>query len=143
LNEEAVEAAHSWVGVGKEIGTAINDGLMATVDAADKFSQTDIGFYTMVIIAWKFLGEDAIEILVNLIVAFIFFPALFWSYWRNCVTRRIVISKTKESTEYKVLNSLEESRKGYSIGSGDICPLSFSRLMHAVMALILLFVILV
>ena len=55
LTNQVVEQVSTYskiAGVGKEVGIAVREGLTAVVDIADKFGGTDVGKFTMVMIAW-------------------------------------------------------------------------------------------
>lgn len=68
---EKIENYGKWVGIGDEIGVAVREGLMGVVDVADKFGGTDVGKFTMYMIAWKIMGKDVIRILLGLLFYFI------------------------------------------------------------------------
>ena len=95
--DQTVEKAHGWVGVGKEIGQAIDSSLAAITTRSNEFADTKVGKFTMFLVAWKVMGEQAGAVL-NAIVHFLygfvelafFFPIILWSYRRNCLPRRIV-----------------------------------------------------
>lgn len=55
----------NWVGVGGEVGTAVREGLNAVVDVADKFGKTDVGRFTMILVAWKVIGKDIMRIVLG------------------------------------------------------------------------------
>lgn len=82
-----------YVGVGKEIGIAISEGLKAVVDEADHFSQTDVGLYTMVLIAWAIVGYDIIQILIGVPIFFIGLFILTRYYRKIYMQTRVVIEK--------------------------------------------------
>jgi hypothetical protein len=79
---QQLESYGKWAGVGKEIGVAVRDGLTAVKDVAIDFSKTDVGMFTMVLIAWKVVGEDVSQLLVGLLIFFSGLPILIWS-WRK------------------------------------------------------------
>jgi uncharacterized membrane protein YciS (DUF1049 family) len=65
LNHQAPPASVSaaadttrWVGIGKEIGEATKQGLDAVVDSANKFGNTKVGNFVMIMIAWKIMGAE-------------------------------------------------------------------------------------
>jgi hypothetical protein len=60
-----LESYAEYIGVGKEIGIAISEGLKAVVDEAEHFSETNVGLYTMALIAWAIVGKDIIQILIG------------------------------------------------------------------------------
>lgn len=100
-----------WAGVGKEIGVAVKEGLTAVKDVAVDFSKTDVGTFTMVLIAWRFIGDDLVSAIVGLIVFFIGVIMIFWSYRKMCMPRRICIKnegwfKAKEYTVIEVASDV-------------------------------------
>jgi hypothetical protein len=105
--EKKLQTYGNWVGVGGEIGTAIKEGLTAVVDVADKFGGTNVGKFTMVMVAWKVIGKDLTRIGLGLI--FIFFSCSFiiYVYRKNYVTRKIMTKGNRllfwQPREYKVI----------------------------------------
>ena len=90
--------------VGHAVGIAIDGGLTAITKHAAEFGKTDVGRFTMFLIAWKLMAEDVINVgggLVKWLIWFAIFVlfsiALFWSYRRNCVPRQVVVEETRES----------------------------------------------
>lgn len=57
----------NWVGVGGEVGSAVKEGLMAVVDVAGEFGDTDVGKFTLVMVAWKVMGKDVVRIILGLL----------------------------------------------------------------------------
>ena len=86
-----LETYGNWVGVGGEIGDAIKEGLTAVVDVADKFGNTDVGKFTMVMIAWKVVGKDIVQILLGLLFFTTFVTTLILIFRRIVLPRRIKI----------------------------------------------------
>ena len=99
--KSTVEKASQWVGLGKEVGDAISGGLNATVDVAEKFGKTDVGYFTMGMVAWRVLGKDFIRMFISIPIFFSGMAFLIWSYRKTCCTYRYVskvdnAAKTKE-----------------------------------------------
>lgn len=57
-NEQNIQKIGKWVELGKEVGTAMKEGLGALTNETDKFSKTGVGKFTMFIITYKVLGND-------------------------------------------------------------------------------------
>lgn len=94
--ERKIETYGDWVGVGGEVGVAVREGMMAIIDVADKFAGTDIGKYTMVLIAWKVIGDDLSVIGFKLlgILIWLSIMVMIWKmYKRLCFERKV--RKTK------------------------------------------------
>lgn len=68
---EKVESFGKWVGLGKEIGTSVKEGLGALTEETDKFSKTGVGKFTMFMIAFKVLGYPIIQLFIGGILLFI------------------------------------------------------------------------
>ena len=64
-SKSELENYAEYIGVGKEIGIAISEGLKAVVDEAEHFSETNVGLYTMALIAWAIVGNDIVQILIG------------------------------------------------------------------------------
>jgi len=64
--EKKLQTYGNWVGVGGEIGIAVKEGLSAVVDVSEQFSKTDVGKFTMIMIAWKVMGKDVVKIFIGL-----------------------------------------------------------------------------
>jgi len=89
--EKKLQTYGNWVGVGGEIGTAVKEGLSAVVDVADKFGKTDVGKFTMIMIAYKVMGKDFIRIIIGLLFFLVFSTFLFIYHKRHFTVRRIAI----------------------------------------------------
>jgi len=87
---QRIETYGKWAGSGKEVGIAVRDALMAVVEVADKFGKTNVGLFTMVMVAWKVMGEDVVRIIMGIVFALITTVFIFRSYHKNFTTRRIV-----------------------------------------------------
>jgi hypothetical protein len=59
-SQSVTEKAHEWVEFGEHVGGAIDAGLGKLTEHANKFAETDAGRFTMLVIAWKVAGQDAI-----------------------------------------------------------------------------------
>jgi hypothetical protein len=98
--QKKVEQFGDWVGVGGEVGSAIEEGLTAVVDVADKFGTTDVGKFTMVLVAWKVVGKDVVRIVLGVLFLSMFTWLLIYSFRRTCIDRRVLI-ETKNPGWFK------------------------------------------
>lgn len=89
--EKKLETYGNWVGVGGEVGTAIREGLMSVVDVADKFGSTDVGKFTIVMVAWKVMGKDLVRIILGLIFLTIITWLFVKVYKNTYVPKRILV----------------------------------------------------
>lgn len=90
--EKKLQMYGNWVGVGGEIGTAVKEGLTAVVDVADKFGSTNVGKFTLVMVAWKVMGKDIIRIFLGLLFITMLTVFMFKIYKKTFTTYRIATS---------------------------------------------------
>lgn len=114
--QKNIETYGKWAGLGREVGLAINEGLQALTKTADEFSKTDVGRFTMFLIAWKIIGTDALQIVFGTIF-FLFGSILFlWSWWINGRTRKIAVGlDEKGKKKYEVAKPSEAVQIGHAI----------------------------
>ena len=106
--EQKLETYGKWVGVGGEIGIAVKDGLTAVVDVADKFGGTNVGRFTMVMIAWKVMGKEVVQIILGLLFFFTFLTTLILVFRRIVLPRRIKLENPgffKYPKKYEVVKT--------------------------------------
>lgn len=92
--QKKLDTYGNWVGVGGEIGKGIKEGLSAVVDVADKFGNTKVGTFTMVMVAWKIIGKDLVRIFLGIIFALIVTIFLFRSYRTSFMVHRVCTKPT-------------------------------------------------
>ncbi|MFH0952089.1 MAG: hypothetical protein V1838_02755 [Patescibacteria group bacterium] len=76
-----------WVGMGEEIGIAVDRGLSAVEKHAVDISETRLGGYVMFLIGWKVMGRDLIQVLIGFPLIFIGTIIFIFTWFKNCVTR--------------------------------------------------------
>lgn len=102
---QKLETVSEWAGIGKEIGSAVKEGLTAVKDVAVDFSKTDVGTFTMVLIAWKVVGQDVMGLWVGMVVFIICISFLVWSYRRTILTRKVLVKDSGwfQAKEYQMV----------------------------------------
>lgn len=86
--KEKIAQYGSWVGVGSEVGSAIDAGLTAVAKHADNIADTKLGMFAMVIIAYKVIGTDLVQLVVGLGLATLWIPAFFLVLWKKAIPRK-------------------------------------------------------
>lgn len=101
LDNLTPEKVDKYAQMGKGIGIAINEGLGAVTKNVEQFSQTSAGKWLMILITWKVMGEDAVNLtqrLVRFIVGIglltLGVPFFIYIFRRNCVAMPMLVSKT-------------------------------------------------
>ena len=92
--EKNIEQIGQYVSIGKEIGSAVDTSLGALAGHIDKISQTNVGKFTMAMVAWKILGDDVLSYFVGILSLFMFVSIWVWS-WKNNFYRRRFPKKIK------------------------------------------------
>ena len=113
--EKKMERYGNWVGVGGEIGDAMREGF----EALGEFSDTDLGRFTMWLIAWKVVGKDVVRILLGLLFFFLI-TWLFLKVYRNTYAvkrvakvRHPFFKRFVKSTEYEIVEP-NDDWEGYN-----------------------------
>lgn len=91
--QKTVESVGQWVNLGKEIGTAMDQGLKSVTQTAVDLSNSPLGWYIMTMIAWKIMGSQLTGIIFGFPFAIIVFSLWFWSYRRTCTSFKTLKSK--------------------------------------------------
>jgi hypothetical protein len=91
--QKELEQYGEYVGLGKEIGMAINEGLSAVVDQAGRFSETNVGMFTMALIGWSIIGKDIVQMLVGIPVYFMVLWLMIRYYRKMFLSTKVLIEK--------------------------------------------------
>lgn len=120
--EKKVKTYGDWVGVGGEVGIAVREGLTAVVDVAGKFGNTDVGKFTMVLVAWKVVGKDIMKIFLGLVFFIVFTVIVIYSFRTTCIERRILYKNNPQGFWKRNIKEWEivEPRFGDQEGLGWI-----------------------
>lgn len=82
--QQKIENVGKWVGLGKEIGTAMKEGLGALTDETNKLSKTGVGKFTMFLIAYKVIGKDLIGYIFGGIFSIVITIMFIWFLLKKC-----------------------------------------------------------
>lgn len=113
---QKIESYGKWVGVGDEIGAAVRESLLGVVDVADKFGSTNVGKFTLVMVAWKIIGKDLVRIVLGVLFIALFTLLIFRIYRNLYVPRKIRKTgawwKFWEKSEYEIITP-DDNWEGY------------------------------
>lgn len=73
-----------WVGLGKEIGVAVDASLSSITDRASQFANTDMGKVTMAVVVYKIIGRDLFRILFGSVIFVVVMPPFIYMTIKNC-----------------------------------------------------------
>lgn len=99
------EAAHQYIGIGRELGEAVNASLSAITDQSNKFANTRVGKFTTLIIFYKVCGSLVKGLLMIVIMwtAYILgATASYFTYARSEENRKIPDSSSELSEHINV-----------------------------------------
>ncbi|MFA4942056.1 MAG: hypothetical protein WC564_00240 [Patescibacteria group bacterium] len=75
-----VKTADKVVGISREIGIAMNEALTAITKHSEQLAHTNVGMFTLAMVAWKIMGRDFTGLLFGIPILFILFY-MFRHYW--------------------------------------------------------------
>lgn len=99
-----IETYAKWAGKGKEIGTAVSEGLNAVKDVTLELAESDVGKVTIWLIAWKVAGKDFAQIGIGLILLIVSSIVIIRSYVRTFKRKILVKGGWRQEKEWKVLD---------------------------------------
>lgn len=86
-----IEAVSGWAGIGKEVGEAVSSSLAAVTTQAEAFGKTEVGIFTMALVAWKVVGKDLLGFLIGIPFLLLSICLFVWSYRRRILGVRILV----------------------------------------------------
>jgi len=116
-----------YVGLSKEIGMAMREGLSALTDETDKFSKTDAGRFVMFLVAYKVIGVDLIQFVFGGLLLFVGVIVWIYAFLRHCFPRtvlkseKILENKTKERVYETINTGRGEAQIAYGIALAIWC----------------------
>jgi hypothetical protein len=108
-----------WVGLGKELGTAVDEGLTAVTKHADNIAETKVGMLTMFLITYKVIGTDLVQLVVGLMFSFVWVPYFLFAFYRNVIKRR-VLKRESFGADGKIVNREFETENDDDDGGRQI-----------------------
>lgn len=91
--ETKIEKYGKWVGMGKEIGIAVNESLISLTETADKFANTKVGKFTMFIVAYKVIGTDILQLGFGILWIIIILSGSYLIHRKTGTDKRVLLSK--------------------------------------------------
>lgn len=131
--QHKVQAYGEWVGLGKEIGSAVDGSLSALTTNAIDFSQTDLGKITMALVIFKVAGEDLIGILIGALMMLTLIPLSSFYLFKKTRTKTLIKgSRLRGTAEYQLTNYRADFLAG-AVGLWAVCNLAIIAISCAIM----------
>ncbi len=93
-----LQEASKWVGFGKEVGQAMNEGLAAVVTQTDRFGATRVGTFVMIMVAWKVIGHELLAAVLG--IPMMLAGVCLWIYsMRRFFWGRPVLASTQDKVK--------------------------------------------
>lgn len=107
--QTSVETAGKYAGIGREVGAAFREILSAANEESNKFANTRVGVFAMVLIAWKIMGTDALQLVGGTFFALIWLPIWIIAFFRMGLPRRVLSQVTAEGAKsYETVDPIGE-----------------------------------
>jgi hypothetical protein len=97
--QTSVETAGKYAGIGKEIGDGLRSALSALNEETNKFGNTKVGIFVMVLIAWKVMGTDVLQLIFGTFFALIWIPLWSISFFKMAMPRSMLASTATDGTK--------------------------------------------
>jgi hypothetical protein len=97
--QDKIEHYGKWVGVGHEVGVAVNESLTAVTTQANNFAQTPVGKWMMFIVIWKVIGHDLMGFALGALIIIIGLPIWIWSY-RRYLPHKVPVEISYDTSHY-------------------------------------------
>lgn len=112
---QRVSDISGYVGMGREIGIAVNDALLAITERANDFASTDVGKLTVALVVYKVIGTDVLQFFVGMLLLFILTTFCYFVY-RAKIKRREIVDKIEYHENGKVksktLRNIDPDERG-------------------------------
>lgn len=103
------EKIQSWANIGKELGSAVSQMCKEINMGVNDFVKTPVGIITTCVLIWKLIGQNIINVVVGLVLLFIFEPIVIWSFIRLNINERVEIDDGKNGKSIKYIPRYEYS----------------------------------
>lgn len=90
-----IETYGKWVGLGDEVGKAVNSSLAAITTQTANFAETDVGKVTVLLVVWKIIGQDLLGIVFAVCIWVVLLPLWIWSLRRTALPYKHVSNETR------------------------------------------------
>jgi len=93
--------------VGKEIGAAVNQVITAVVKDGNKLATSEIGVFTIGLVAWKVMAKPIVRFSVGILLMWGLLWIWWWSYRKTSLTHVVVATESAAERKYKLVQPVE------------------------------------
>ena len=123
---------NEWVDLGKNVGLALTAVAKELGVASDQILQSDTGKIALVMIVWKVMGRDVLDIVGGVTTWFVIAPIILWSFHFFHMTKRV---KDKDGN-VQYVSRYEFEKDEAKVGSVWAHGLSFAALTVVCMLIV-------
>lgn len=103
-----------WVGLGEEIGAAVDGSLSALTSNAIDFSKTDLGKITMALVIFKVAGEDLMGYIIGVSLILFLTPVYLYFWFRDTRVKTLIEgSRLRGTAKYQTLKEKSYNNSEY------------------------------
>ena len=128
-----LETYSKYAGMGKEVGTAVSEGLTAVKDVTLEFADSNVGKLTMGLIVWKVIGDDVKGFVFGIPLWLLIITILLWSYKKTCIRSKILIKKEGGWWIFGGIKEYETVLPTLDSGGGSVVHLLVAMIVTAFM----------
>jgi hypothetical protein len=88
-----IETYGSWIGIGKEIGMAVDSSLNSLTTRASEFANTKLGGTILWLVIYKVVGVKFIQLVIG-IPLFLFLLIMWVLSFKTCFSKRVLSEKS-------------------------------------------------
>lgn len=132
--EEKINRYGRWVGMGKEVGDAIDGALGAISNRANEFANTKVGMFTMGIIAFKVVGYPIIQLCVGIPLILLGTIFFIWILKAQCLPRKVVTITGEGKEKKREEKFIEPEEQWYSFLAAVIYVIYLALCMAVIFA---------
>lgn len=112
------EKLFQYVGLGREVGVAVHEGLSAVAGDINTFAGTPVGKFTLFMIAFKIVGDRAIHLIIGIPMYFVVMGIWFYLYQRLFGGKMVVVKEDYDEATKKRTKTYARD-KGYPWAGDD------------------------
>lgn len=111
-----LETVGKWVGLGREVGEAVNGSLAAISKQTVDFAQTDVGKLTTKVLVVKLLGPMIVHVLGGVLFLIIALPIVTWMLKNNGINHSVLERTDKDGNKfYRYEEPSSDAKCGYTV----------------------------
>lgn len=123
---QKMESYGKWVGIGHEVGTAVNESFQAVSNNAQELSKSNLGHFIMFMVGYSVVGKDMVKKLIGVLALITWVWIFVWYFRRNCLPlMEIKVERTGLFKSTKTVTIIDKRNDSENQGERVIATLIF------------------